>query len=81
MPMTNIVAPWLIPSLYLRSQWTGLRAKTYPSIIGYFNESVYGGAITPSQARDIIKKEILLFGPVNLDFEVEEEFYFYHSGV
>jgi len=31
--------------------------------------------------RDIVKKEILLFGPVTLGFEAQEEFNFYHSGI
>lgn len=48
------------------------------SIIGYFNQST--NPLTLEQTRNIIKKELLLYGPTTFSLPLTEEFLHYESG-
>lgn len=47
------------------------------SVIGHFNKS---RALGVSEQRDIIRKELFLYGPTTIAFPVTEEFLHYESG-
>ncbi|VDL87601.1 unnamed protein product [Nippostrongylus brasiliensis] len=70
-------------SMYPRSMSVSsdgtVRAQV-PTIIGHLNKT----ASTPmdlTQIRNVIKKELSLFGPTTMAFPVSEEFLHYSSGV
>nr|CDJ96729.1 Peptidase C1A domain containing protein [Haemonchus contortus] len=56
-----------------------LRAQV-PTIIGHLNKTS-DTPMTLTQIRNIIKKEISLFGPTTMAFPVSEEFLHYSSGI
>lgn len=47
------------------------------SVIGYFNQTKL---LTLEQTRNIIKKELLLYGPTTFSLPITEEFLHYESG-
>jgi hypothetical protein len=57
----------------------GKRRVKIPTIIGHFNETS-SQPLTPMQIREIIQKELYLFGPTTMALPVTEEFLHYVSG-
>lgn len=70
-------------SMYPRSMTVtndGSVREQVPTIIGHLNKT----SSTPldlAQIRNILKKELLLFGPTTMAFPVSEEFLHYSSGI
>ncbi|CAI5438234.1 unnamed protein product [Caenorhabditis angaria] len=70
-------------SMYPRSMTVSADGKErvkVPTVVGHFNEKT-GTTLNTTEYRNIIKKEILLYGPTTMAFPVPEEFLHYSSGV
>ncbi|KAI1721760.1 papain family cysteine protease domain-containing protein [Ditylenchus destructor] len=62
----------------------GKERVVLPSVIGYFNSTAFatiGRNLTVQETRDIIQKELLLYGPTTLALPLTEEFLHYESGI
>ncbi|CAB3410779.1 unnamed protein product [Caenorhabditis bovis] len=70
-------------SMYPRSMTVsadGSSRVKVPTVVGYFNEKA-GTPLNTTEYRNVIKKEIALYGPTTMAFPVPEEFLHYSSGV
>ncbi|CAI2309160.1 unnamed protein product [Caenorhabditis sp. 36 PRJEB53466] len=70
-------------SMYPRSMTVspdGKERVKVPTVIGHFNDK-NSEKLNVTEYRNIIKKEILLYGPTTMAFPVPEEFLHYSSGV
>ncbi|CAD6186447.1 unnamed protein product [Caenorhabditis auriculariae] len=70
-------------SMYPRSMAVSADGKErvkVPTVIGHFNETA-STPLNTTQIRNIIMKEIALFGPTTMAFPVPEEFLHYSNGV